>query len=270
MAVATKESILSSRKHSAFTLIELLVVVAVISLLIAILIPAMSKVRQLTYRVICRSNLKQIAYAWEMYLDDNEGKFYHEDNADVDYGGWKGAGLVVPPPNGRVLNKHLTLPMIVENETGAKVFKCPADDSIIWGSYESTYQGYGTSYRTNHLLIGPSVLYYLPSRKLRDKLNELMKYRNRSNVANPSRLLMIGDFGWVDQWWHDPADPWGLRLEWHHKCCHHNMAFMDCHVEFLKIPKGLYVTREYSVIPFTRLFALALEEQKVVPCPLCD
>jgi len=63
------------RRRSGFTLIELLVVIAVIAVLLAILLPCLRKAKMLTKRMTCQSNLKQIATAWNMYLDDNDGRF---------------------------------------------------------------------------------------------------------------------------------------------------------------------------------------------------
>lgn len=54
------------RKH-AFTLVELLVVVTIIVLLIAILLPSLSKTRQLAQRTMCASNLKQNGVALILY-----------------------------------------------------------------------------------------------------------------------------------------------------------------------------------------------------------
>ena len=60
-----------SRK--GFTLIELLVVVAIIAVLIAILLPSLSKAREQTRRVVCASNLRQMGIAMRMYADDENG-----------------------------------------------------------------------------------------------------------------------------------------------------------------------------------------------------
>ncbi len=57
-----------------FTLIELLVVIAVIALLLAILIPVLSRARELAHRAVCLSNLRQLTLAWVAYADDNGGK----------------------------------------------------------------------------------------------------------------------------------------------------------------------------------------------------
>jgi prepilin-type N-terminal cleavage/methylation domain-containing protein/prepilin-type processing-associated H-X9-DG protein len=57
-------------RNQAFTLIELLVVIAIIALLMGILIPVLHKAREQGKDVICRSNLRQIGIATNLYAED--------------------------------------------------------------------------------------------------------------------------------------------------------------------------------------------------------
>ncbi len=61
------------KKMKGFTLIELLVVIAIISILAAMLMPALGRARTSAHRAVSVSNLRQIGLSLQMFCDDHDG-----------------------------------------------------------------------------------------------------------------------------------------------------------------------------------------------------
>lgn len=134
-------------RNKAFTLIEMLVVVAIIALLIAILLPSLSKARELARQTTCSTHLRGIGQSCYIYQDANKGVFPtapHRVNPatvvpDVDYignmggGGTNGVDRDVPSLPGAMgtltvsPTRSLWL-MIRSGETVPKNFLCPSSD----------------------------------------------------------------------------------------------------------------------------------------------
>ncbi len=62
-------------KKKGFTLVELLVVIAIIAMLLAILMPALNKVKRLAQRLVCTTNLKGMGTALVVYANDFEDEY---------------------------------------------------------------------------------------------------------------------------------------------------------------------------------------------------
>ncbi len=244
------KALLACRFLRAFTLIELLVVVAVISLLLAILMPALHTARTITKRITCQGNLKQITLAWHLYFDENDQRFCQGVNVNHDFGGWKGNGLYALS---RPLNPYLKLPLEIETEYEAKIFRCPADSGGIFNRppQQWAYYYFGNSYQTNNLLIGPDRI-GVPRGERGDfyrEINKRLKDLTRNDVSDPCRLLLVGDNNWITQW--DPSFPEGK--DWHGRNDYYNFGFLDGHVEFIRIYKDVFVAPKYRVLPFAEM-----------------
>lgn len=257
----------SKMGSTGFTLIEVLVVIAVISVLAAILMPALQRTRRLAKRLLCGTNLREISLGWDLFLNDHQGRFYQGVDKNYEYGGWRGR---IRPFYPRPLNPYVGVAGDA-NEPDALLFRCPTDRGGLPGFYfnELVYHVRGTSYFTNHFLIGPDQFgqYSDHTADLDAQISRRLPNLNWNRVYAPARLLLVGDFGWVNQW--DPKPhrrpEYKDKAEWHNKEETHNLAFLDGHVSFLTIQKGYYVTETYSVVPFKDLYSLARKVQGPVP-----
>ena len=106
-------------KNKAFTLIELLVVIAIVSILAALLLPALSKAKARAKSIACLGNVKQISLASQMYVDEN-GTF-------PPLATYQSAKF----PNGKKWYDDLAI--YAPGQWGSNVYECP---SYRWAVYD--------------------------------------------------------------------------------------------------------------------------------------
>ena len=97
-------------KREGFTLIELLVVIAIIALLMAILMPALQRVRKQARAVACQANLGQWGLVYAAYAADNDGHLPRWANSPARptyREGWWGPWRAEPDSHENELTKHI-------------------------------------------------------------------------------------------------------------------------------------------------------------------
>ena len=112
------------RRRLAFTVPELLAVIAIVMIIIAMLLPAMSKAKRHAQGVVCMSNLHQLAMAHKGYANDNRQTHCHRESFLKDPPGWVG-GPGYPYINGIPQDSILVKFRYLD---GLDAFTCPGDD----------------------------------------------------------------------------------------------------------------------------------------------
>ncbi len=206
-------------KQKSFTLIELLVVVSIIAVLVALLLPALAKARELTKEATCAGNLRQVGQAFAFYASENK-EFLPPLNLEGCYGNAKWW------PN--LLSVYLKVKVWRNYWWGnveldpSQVWSCPAvtPEMMHWGA------GYGVAEQ--------SLIRYYPFRPM----------WSISAVNRPSCILLVADCyspsseGGFNKTY--PAmwnPPWAPEPDGSHQAARRhrdgsNVAYVDGHVDW--------------------------------------
>jgi prepilin-type N-terminal cleavage/methylation domain-containing protein/prepilin-type processing-associated H-X9-DG protein len=229
-------------RPTAFTLVELLVVISIMSMLMSILLPSLSRAKEAGQRAHCFYNLRGLTVAWNVYAADNDGKLCSPRTWWNDYPGspywvadgpkWQGTG---PGTTGNT-EKAIKDGVLWPYTQSLGLYKCKSDRSgrlrsysisQLMGEHERitmTCTGYDGI--TDHYVYFPFMILMQISR-------------------SADRMVFIdaqSDGRWLAHGFHGCCGLYKPRLfggyNWNHITARHNggcnLSFADMHCEYWK------------------------------------
>ncbi|MEM1107555.1 MAG: prepilin-type N-terminal cleavage/methylation domain-containing protein [Planctomycetota bacterium] len=169
-----------SRQRGGFSLIELLVVISIISILVGLLLPALSKARGNAQAIGCANNMRQLGIGFAIFTEEHpnfrypswqiNASFYNEPLADAGYpGSWI-----------NTTREYFTTSSVRE------LARCPADESPFWNQPTPGYpdQFRRVSYGVNPYASLRGGIINEPQHSFQTDMHEL---------ASPSSFIGLGE-----------------------------------------------------------------------------
>ena len=199
---------MASRRPRAFTLIELLIVIAVIGILAALLLPALSEARHTARRTSCLSNLRQIGMGFVQYVQDFNGTFpAAEDPVSTSPYVWLWMG--------RGWRAKLARYMAGEE----RVFWCPSDTTAVT-KYESTSYAYSLSFYHS-----PAQINAMATVADTYSNPQPVRPQNIARVRHTGRKVLVGE--WLSSHYKIDTDPGWWTWEGYR-----SYLFVDGHAQY--------------------------------------
>jgi len=204
--------------YSGFTLVEVMVAIAIVSVLAAVTLPVGLRARELSRRVTCASQLRQIGLAFAMYLGDWDAAYPNTGDPYL----WMGRRWRWPiePYLGETLQRDPARPEDpLHSSRTAQILLCPSDPTAPQ-KWDATSYGYSAAF------------YHTPAQIAAMTTEDLWKYdrfpcvtQREAFVRYPSKKVLAAE--WLTN--HEtPKVGW---WEWRGA---RNYLFADGHVRYLR------------------------------------
>lgn len=216
------------KRHCAFTLLELLVVVAVVGLLAALLLPTLARAKARGRAAACKSNLRQVGMALQLYVSDHSFYPYGDATFTMFTGNWHESGV-----------QYFTVALSRYIPFKNKVTRCPEYEDL--GTFRVTgteaiyvveggygYNSFGGAAREAQLGLGGL-----------GHPDGTVRWQSESGVVRPSEMIAFADVSDAYGAWLSPNElrppgfVWSSRPSKRHRGGA-NVLFCDGHVEFGK------------------------------------
>jgi prepilin-type processing-associated H-X9-DG protein len=178
---------------------ELLIVIAVISILAAMLLPALSRSRSRAHAIFCLSNNKQLVVAWEMYSSDNNDQLVYNLGGNAQTRGF------APRDEPNWVNNIMDWELNPDNTNSAfaktsmlgvyagfstTIYKCPADRALSDAQRNAGWESRIRSISMNAMVGNPGAL-------LQNGVNVnnpyYRQYLKESEIRNPAMTFIFLD-----------------------------------------------------------------------------
>jgi prepilin-type N-terminal cleavage/methylation domain-containing protein/prepilin-type processing-associated H-X9-DG protein len=246
VGVSGTDARLSTRPPAGFTLVELLVVISIIALLLALLLPSLSKAKGQARVVVCANNLHAIGLGWAYYWQDNNDTFPSLLITPSVHWFYGGKEPVIYPTGQRYRPLNPYVGRAMQKENNAAPFRCPGDrpigklwpvDGDVTGGH-TVYDYFGNCYMLNYCLT------YHCNYKTGMPVDNAPFRLSDVKIAT-CRVVLAGDI----QWYYTAFNAsWDANF--HTEIDKFNLLFLDGHVRYIKMPRNTdAIADDYTWLP---------------------